>query len=525
VTADAAPTPVRAHTTAEKLAELREKLELAKDPGDEKAKARRDRKGIPSARARIHALLDPGTFFETGALAKTPGDPNAYYGDGVVTGHGMINGRPVGVFSHDQTVFQGSVGEMFGRKVAKLMEWVAMVGCPIIGINDSAGARIQDTATSLAWYAELGRRHELLRGLVPEISLIFGKCAGGAVYSPIQTDLVVAVRDQGYMFVTGPDVIKDVTGEDVTLDELGGADAQARYGNIHQVVESEAAAFQYVRDYLSFLPANTFDDAPIVNPGLEPELTQHDFELDTIVPDSDNQAYDMHEILLRIFDDGDVFEVAQQAGPAIITAFARIGGRPVGVIANQPMYMSGAIDNEASDKAARFVRFCDSFNTPLVFVVDTPGFMPGVEQEKGGIIKRGGRFLNAVVEADIPKVTITIRKSYGGAYAVMGSKQLTADLNFAWPTARIAVIGAEGAAQLLVKRFPDPTAPEVQKIRADFIEGYNAGLAVPWIAAERGYIDGVIEPHQTRLLLRSAMRLLADKQISRVQRKHGLTPI
>lgn len=512
-------------TSAELLAELREKLEVAKEPGGEKAVAKRAKKGIPSARARIHALLDPGSFLEIGALAKTPGDPDALYGDGVVTGHGTINGRPVGVFSHDQTVFQGSVGEMFGRKVARLMEWVAMVGCPIIGINDSAGARIQDTATSLAWYAELGRRHELLRGLVPEISLIFGKCAGGAVYSPIQTDLVVAVRDQGYMFVTGPDVIKDVTGEDVTLDELGGADAQARYGNIHQVVESEAAAFQYVRDYLSFLPGNTFDDPPIVNPGLEPEVTPHDLELDAIVPDADNQAYDMMEILLRIFDDGDVFQVGEQSGPAIITAFARVDGRPVGIIANQPMYMSGAIDNEASDKAARFVRFCDSFNTPLVFVVDTPGFMPGVEQEKGGIIKRGGRFLNAVVEADIPKVTITIRKSYGGAYAVMGSKQLTSDFNFAWPTARIAVIGAEGAAQLLVKRFPDPTAPEVQKIRADFIEGYNTSLATPWIAAERGFIDGVIEPHQTRLLLRNCMRLLRDKQINRVQRKHGLTPI
>lgn len=520
-----APAEPRAHTTAEKLAELREKLELAKDPSDEKAKARRDRKGLPSARARIHALLDPGSFLEIGALAKTPGDPNALYGDGVVTGHGTINGRPVGVFSHDQTVFQGSVGEMFGRKVAKLMEWVAMVGCPIIGINDSAGARIQDAVTSLAWYAELGRRHELLRGLVPEISIILGKCAGGAVYSPIQTDLVVAVRDQGYMFVTGPDVIKDVTGEDVSLDELGGADAQARYGNIHQVVENEAAAFQYVRDYLQFLPPNTFDDAPIVNPGLEPEVTPHDLELDMIVPDADNMAYDMHEILLRIFDDGDVFDVAANQGQSIITAFARVDGRSVGVIANQPMYLSGSIDNEASDKAARFVRFCDSYNLPLVFVVDTPGFMPGVEQEKGGIIKRGGRFLNAVVEADVPKVTITIRKSYGGAYAVMGSKQLSADLNFAWPTARIAVIGAEGAAQLLVKRFPDPTAPEVQKIRADFIEGYNLNMATPWIAAERGFIDAVIEPHETRLLLRKSMRLLRDKQIQRVQRKHGLTPI
>lgn len=512
-------------TTAQKLADLHERLALAADPGDEKAKARRDKKGIPSARARIHSLLDPGSFFEVGALAKTPGDPNALYGDGVVTGHGTIDGRPVAVFSHDQTVFQGSVGEMFGRKVARLMEWVAMVGCPIIGINDSAGARIQDAVTSLAWYAELGRRHELLRGTVPEISIILGKCAGGAVYSPIQTDLLVAVRDQGYMFITGPDVIKDVTGEEVTFDELGGADVQAQRGNIHKVVDDEAAAFQYVRDYLSFLPANTWDDPPIVNPGLEPELIPSDFELDTIVPDADNTAYNMHDILLRIFDDGDILEIAEQRSPEMITAFARIDGRPVGVVANQPMVMSGAIGNEASDKAAGFIRFCDSFNLPLVFVVDTPGAMPGVAEEEGGIIKRGGRFFNATVEADVPKVTVVIRKAYGGGYAVMGSKQLTADLNYAWPTARIAVIGAEGAAQLLVKRFPDPTAPEVQKIRADFIEGYNLNMAIPYIAAERGFIDAVIEPHQTRLLLRQSMRLLRDKQITRTQRKHGLVPM
>jgi acetyl-CoA carboxylase carboxyltransferase component len=517
---------VTTKTTAELLTELREKLELAKEPGDPKAIARRDKKGIPSARARINALLDPGSFLEIGALARTPGDPNALYGDGVVTGHGRINGRPVAVFSHDQTVFQGSVGEMFGRKVAKLMEWVAMVGCPIIGINDSAGARIQDAVTSLAWYAELGRRHEMLRGLVPEVSIILGKCAGGAVYSPIQTDLLVAVRGQGYMFITGPDVIKDVTGEDVTFDELGGADVQAQRGNIHKVVEDEAAAFQYVRDYLSFLPDNTFNDGPIVNPGLEPEITPHDLELDTIVPDADNTAYDMHEILLRIFDDGDVFEIADQRGPAIITAFARVDGRSVGVIANQPMFMSGAVDNEASDKASSFIRFCDSYNLPLVFVVDTPGAMPGVEQEKGGIIKRGGRFFNAIVEAEVPKVTIIVRKAYGGGYAVMGSKQLSADLNFAWPTARIAVIGAEGAAQLLMKRFPDPTTPEAQQIKKDFIDGYNLNIAIPWTAAERGYIDGVIEPHETRLLLRKSLHLLREKQIHwRTQRKHGLTPI
>ena len=513
-------------TTAELLADLREKLELAKEPGDPKAIARRDKKGLPSARARIHALVDPGSFLEIGALARTPGDPNALYGDGVVTGHARINGRPVAVFSHDQTVFQGSVGEMFGRKVAKLMEWVAMVGCPIIGINDSAGARIQDAVTSLAWYAELGRRHEMLRGLVPEVSIILGKCAGGAVYSPIQTDLLVAVRDQGYMFITGPDVIKDVTGEDVTFDELGGADTQAQRGNIHKVVEDEAAAFQYVRDYLSFLPDNTFDDAPVVNPGLEPEITPSDLELDSIVPDADNTAYDMHEILLRIFDDGDVFEIADQRGPAMITAFARVDGRTVGVIANQPMFMSGAVDNEASDKASSFIRFCDSYNLPLVFVVDTPGAMPGVEQEKGGIIKRGGRFFNAIVEADVPKVTIIVRKAYGGGYAVMGSKQLSADLNYAWPTARIAVIGADGAAQLLMKRFPDPTTPEAQQIKKDFIDGYNLNIAIPWIAAERGYIDGVIEPHETRLLLRKSLHILREKQIHwRTQRKHGLTPI
>jgi long-chain acyl-CoA carboxylase carboxyl transferase subunit len=517
---------VTTKTTAELLAELREKLELAKEPGGEKAAAKRDKKGIASARARVHALLDPGSFLETGALARTPGDPNALLGDGVVTGRGTISGRPVGVFSHDQTVSGGSLGEMFGRKVAQLMEWCAMVACPIVGINDSGGARIQDAVTSLAWYAELGRRHEALSGLVPQISIILGKCAGGAVYSPIQDDLLVAVRDQGYFFVTGPDVIQEVTGEDVSLDELGGADAQARYGNLHQVVESEAAAFQYVRDFLSFLPSNCFDRAPIVNPGLEPEITPSDLELDSIVPDSDNMAYDMHEILLRIFDDGDFLDVAAQTGPAIITGYARVDGRPVGVVANQPMHLSGSIDNEASDKAARFIRFCDAFNVPLVFVVDTPGFLPGVEQEKNGIIKRGGRFLYSVVEADVPKVTITVRKSYGGAYAVMGSKQLTADFNFAWPTARIAVIGAEGAAQLLMKRFPDPTTPEAQTIKKDFIEGYNLNMAIPWIAAERGFIDSVIEPHDTRLLLRRSLHLLRDKQLyRRVGRKHGLIPV
>ena len=403
---------------------------------------------------------------------------------------------------------------MFGRKVAPRMEWCAKVASR--SSESTIPAAPASRTRPPCW---LGTRncpvdtsHSARRGAA-DLHHPRQMRWGSGVFADPATDLLVAVRHHGYFFVTGPDVIQEVTGEEVSLDELGGADAQARYGNLHQVVESEAAAFQYVREFLSFLPSNCFDIAPVINPGLEPEITPSDLELDSIVPDSDNMAYDMHEILLRIFDDGDFLDVAAQSGPAIITGFARVDGRPVGVVANQPMHLSGSIDNEASDKAARFIRFCDAFEVPLVFVVDTPGFLPGVEQEKNGIIKRGGRFLYSVVEADVPKVTITIRKSYGGAYAVMGSRQLTADFNFAWPTARIAVIGAEGAAQLLMKRFPDPTTPEAQAIKKDFIEGYNLNVAIPWTAAERGFIDAVVEPHHTRLLLRRSLHLLRDKQM------------
>ena len=514
-------------TTAELLAELREKLELAKEPGGEKAAAKRDKKGIASARARVHALLDPGSFLETGALARTPGDPNALFGDGVVTGRGTINGRPVGVFSHDQTVFGGTVGEMFGSKVAQLMEWCAMVACPIVGINDSGGARIQDAVTSLAWYAELGRRHEMLSGVVPQISIILGKCAGGAVYSPIQDDLLVAVRDQGYFFVTGPDVIQEVTGEEVSLDELGGADAQARYGNLHQVVESEAAAFQYVRDFLSFLPSNCFDRAPVVNPGLEPEITPTDLELDSIVPDSDNMAYDMHEILLRIFDDGDFLDVAAQGGPAIITGFARVDGRPVGVVANQPMHLAGCLDIDASEKAARFVRTCDAFNIPVLTFVDVPGFLPGTGQEWDGIIRRGAKLIYAYAEATVPKITVITRKAYGGAYDVMGSKHLGGDVNLAWPTAQIAVMGAQGAVNILYRRelTAAPNAEEQAELRASRIAEYEDTLANPYIAAERGYVDAVIRPAETRSQVIRSLRTLRTKRQTLPPRKHGNIPL
>lgn len=487
--------------------------------------AKRAKKGIPSARDRIYMLLDPGTFVEIGALVRKPGDPTALYGDGVVTGHGLVEGRPVAVFSHDQTVYGGSVGEMFGRKVAYIMEYAAKVGCPVVGINDSGGARVQEAVTSLAWYAELGRRQEPLSGMVPQVSMILGKCAGGAVYAPINTDVVVAT-EEAYMFVTGPGVIREVTGEDVSLEELGGAHSQAQYGNIHHVATDEAAAFEWVRAYLSFLPTSCQELPPVVNPGLEPETTESDLELNSLVPDADNSGYDMHDILLRIFDDGDFHEIGAGSGRNIITGFARVDGRSVGVVANQPMVSAGALDARASDKAAHFVRMCDAFEIPLVFVVDTPGFLPGVEQEKIGVIKRGGRFLFSYVEATVPKVTVVIRKSYGGGYAVMGSKQLGADVNLAWPTARIAVMGAESAVSLIGRKQIE-AAPEEQRaaVRQQMIDFYNATIATPWVAAERGYIDAVIEPSATRLELRRALHLLRDKKLARNPRKHHLLPL
>ncbi|WP_040802363.1 acyl-CoA carboxylase subunit beta [Nocardia concava] len=512
-------------TTAEKLADLRHKLDVAREPAGDAGIAKRARKGIPSARDRINMLLDPGTFVEIGALVRNPGDKNALYGDGVVTGHGLVDGRPVAVFSHDQTVYGGSVGEMFGRKVAGIMEFAAKVGCPVVGINDSGGARVQEAVTSLAWYAELGRRQEPLSGLVPQISMILGSCAGGAVYAPINTDVVVAT-EEAYMFVTGPKVIREVTGEDVSLEELGGANSQAQYGNIHHVAKTEAAAFEWVRDYLSYLPSSCQELPPIVNPGLEPELTESDLELNAIVPDADNAGYDMHEILLRIFDDGAFHEFGESAGRNVICGFARVDGRTVGVVANQPMVYAGALDARASDKAAHFVRLCDAFEIPLVFVVDTPGFLPGVEQEKIGVIKRGGRFIFSFVEATVPKVTVVIRKSYGGGYAVMGSKQLGADINLAWPTARIAVMGAESAVSLIGAKSLE-AAPEEQRaaMRQQMIDFYNATIATPWVAAERGYIDAVIEPATTRLEIRRALHVLRDKNIPRNPRKHHLLPL
>ncbi|MCF8609229.1 acyl-CoA carboxylase subunit beta [Gordonia sp. HY285] len=514
------------NTTAGRLTELRRKLAIAEEPGGERAVAKREKKGIFSPRKRLEMLFDEGTFVEIGALVKAPGADESGFGDGVVTGHGLVHGRPVAAFSHDQTVMGGSVGEMFGRKVSTLMEWASKLGCPMVGINDSAGARIQDAVTSLAWYAEMGRRNDLLSGLAPQVSVILGKCAGGAVYTPANTDVLVAVEDKSYMFVTGPDILKAVNGEEISAEDLGSAHNQARWGNIHHVAADEKAAFDWVREYLQYMPSSAYEQPPVINPGLEPEITESDLSLNEFMPDSDNAGYDMRDIILRLFDDGAFHEVAEIFAPNILTGFARIDGHSVGVVANQPNVMAGTLDTDASEKATRFVRICNAYNIPLVFLVDTPGILPGVVEEQKGTIRRSGKFLYAYVEADVPKVTVVLRKAYGGAYAVMGCKQLGADINFAWPTAKIAVMGAESAAVMLTRRQTEGLSiADADKVRRDFVDFYNVMMANPYLAAEKGYIDAVIEPAETRLQLRKALAQLRDKQVIRTERKHYLMPI
>ncbi|MGW4718465.1 acyl-CoA carboxylase subunit beta [Nocardia sp. NPDC004260] len=513
--------------TREKLEQLRGTLAIAEEPAGASGIAKRQNKGIPSARERVRSLLDPGTFVEIGALARTPGAPDAKYGDGVVTGHGRIDGRPVVVIAHDQTVYGGSVGEMFGRKVAHILKFAFEKACPVVAINDSGGARIQDAVTSLAWFAHMSRRQERLSGFVPQVSIMLGKCAAGSVYGPVNTDVLVATENS-YMFVTGPEVIKTVTGEDVTAEELGGAHVQARNGTIHHVTATEQEAFDWARKYLSYLPSSCLEQAPIVNPGLEPENTATDLELESIIPDSDREGYDMHEILLRIFDDGDFHEIRSATAANLITGFTRVDGRSVGVVANQPLVLGGAVDAKCSDKATHFIRLCNAFGIPLVFVVDTPGVLPGVEEERNGVIVRGGRVFRAIIEATVPIINVVVRKSYGGAYGFMACKQLGADISFAWPTARIAVIGAESAVDIAGRRQLSQV-PEEQRaaVREFMIDQYNATVATPWIAAERGYIDAVIEPSRTRLEIRHALQLLREKEAAAEHnpRKHSLYPM
>ncbi|MEV6365239.1 acyl-CoA carboxylase subunit beta [Nocardia asteroides] len=513
--------------TQAKLAALHDVLEVAEEPADKVAIEKRRRKGIPSARERVKMLVDNGSFVEVGALVRQPGVANAIYGDGVVTGHGSIDGRPVVVISHDQTVYGGSVSEMFGRKVAAALEFAYNNVCPVVVINDSGGARIQDGVTSLAWYANMAAWQADLSGYVPMVAVMLGKCAAGSVYAPINMDVLVAT-DDSYMFVTGPEVIKAVTGEEISAEELGGAKTLERLGTVHHVARSEQAAFDWVREYLSYLPSSCLERPPIVNPGLEPEITDSDRELDKIIPDADKVGYDMYEVLLRIFDDGAFHAMSANTAQNLITGFARVDGLPVGVIANQPLVLGGALDAACSDKGAYFIRLCDAFNIPIVYVVDTPGVLPGVEEENNHVIKRGGRMFRALFEATVPIVTIVVRKAYGGGYAVMGCKQLGADIAFAWPTAQLAVMGAESMVSIVGrKQLAAAPAGQLDAVRKNMIDIYNATIATPWMAAERGYIDAVIEPSVTRLEIRKSLRLLRDKGAVRKQipRKHSLFPM
>lgn len=512
-------------STASKLEELHARLEKSLDPGSESAKAKRDAAGFTTPRQRIDALLDEGSFMEIGALGRTPGEEDAPYGDGVVTGYGRVNGRPIAVYAHDKSVYGGSVGETFGKKVVEVMDMALRVGCPIVGINDSGGARIQDAVMSLAMYSEIARRQMPLSGVVPQISILLGPSAGGAVYAPVTTDFVVAVEGRTQMFVTGPAVIESVTGEKVSMEDLGGARQQARNGNVSFVAPSEDEAFNYVKDLLEYLPTSTFDETPEFWAPAD-ALTERDVELNSIIPDDPNAGYDMMDVLTRIFDDENVLEVQDDYGQNVITAFARIDGKSVGVVANQPMEIAGCLDADAADKAARFIRICNAYNIPLVWVVDTPGYLPGVEQEKLGLIHRGAKLGFATVEANVPKVTIVVRKAFGGGYAVMGSKNMGADINLAWPTAQIAVMGAEAAVVMMqgkqLAAMPEEQRPAAKKMFMDF---YNANMTSPYVAAERGYLDGVIIPEQTRLRLRQAMRQLRDKREVGQLKKHTILPM
>jgi acetyl-CoA carboxylase carboxyltransferase component len=496
--------------------------------GDPDALKKQHDKGKLSARERIDKLLDPGSFveFDTFALHRNQNFGMADKrtpGDGVVTGYGTIAGRQVAVFSHDATVFGGSLGEVFAEKVVKIMDWAAKVGCPCIGVNDSGGARIQEGVVSLAGYAYIFQRNVDCSGVIPQISLIVGPCTGGAVYSPAMTDFVLMVKEVGYMFITGPDVIKVTTGEQVGFDDLGGAEVHnLKSGVAHFLAETEKESFGQIRELLSYLPQNNREKPPYL-PTTDPP-DRIDKELQTVVPDSSAAAYDMHNVIRRVFDDGKFLEVQPFFGQNLLTGFARLGGHAVGVVANQPKILAGALDINASVKGGRFVRFCDAFNIPIVTFVDVPGFMPGTAQEYGGIIRHGAKLLYAFCEATVPKLTVITRKAYGGAYDVMSSKHINADFNVAWPTAEIAVMGPQGAVNVIFKREIAAAAEPATKSK-ELADDYIEKFANPYFAAERGYIDDIIEPQQTRPRLISALNMLQDKRVRRPRRKHGNIPL
>ena len=518
-------------TNKQKIAELLELRKKTKLGGGEKRIEAQHKKGKLTARERIDLLVDEGSFEEFDMFVSHRAtdfglENESYYTDGVVTGHGTIEGRQVYVFSQDFTIFGGSLSEMYAAKICKIMDMAMKNGAPVIGINDSGGARIQEGVLSLAGYADIFQRNIMASGVIPQISAIFGPCAGGAVYSPALTDFNIMTKNTSYMFVTGPKVVKSVTGEDVSVEDLGGASVHStKSGVAHFVANNEHEGITLIRKLLTYLPQNNLEDAPI-QPTNDPIDRLEDI-LNEIIPDNPNKPYDVKDVIHAIVDDGDLLEVQPNYASNIVTAFARFNGQSVGIIANQPKFLAGVLDCNSSRKAARFVRFCDAFNIPILTLVDVPGFLPGTAQEYGGIIIHGAKLLFAYGEATVPKVTVILRKAYGGAYDVMASKHLRGDLNYAWPMAEIAVMGAKGAIEVLngteISKIKD------EKAKAEFIaakeEEYREKFANPFVAAKYGYIDDVIEPRNTRFRVIRAFQSLATKKVSNPPKKHSNLPL
>jgi acetyl-CoA carboxylase carboxyltransferase component len=519
---------VRAQTMPERIEELSHRKDEARLGGGPDAIDKQHGRGKLTARERLELLLDKGSFVETDPLARHRVrdfglDKRRPYGDGVVTGWGTIDGRKVFVFSQDFTVFGGALGEVFSEKVCKIMDLAASTGAPVIGINDSGGARIQEGAASLAGYGHIFDRNVRTSGVVPQISIIMGPCAGGAVYSPAITDFIYMVKETSHMFITGPEVIKTVTGEEVTFEQLGGAMTHAtKSGVAHFVAEDEEDCLAQVRYLMSFIPPNNLEDPPRYSPTDDPE--RRDDSLAELVPDSSREPYDMKDVITRIVDDGEFYEVQPFFAPNILIGFARLDGRSIGVVANQPKVLAGTLDIDACEKAARFIRFCDAFNVPLLSFVDVPGFLPGTNQEYGGIIRHGAKLLYAFTEATVPRMTVITRKAYGGAYVVMNSKHLRADVSYAWPTAEIAVMGPEGAVNIVFRRELED-ADDKEAKRSELVTEYEQKFANPYLAADRGYVDDVIDPSETRPRLIRSLRMLETKREAVPGRKHGNIPL
>lgn len=515
-------------TDSSKIEFLNQQRELARlGGGPERIQAQHDR-GRMTARERLELLLDKGSFRETDMFvthrtSEFGLEEKKVLGDSVVTGWGTIDGRLVYVFSQDFTVFGGSLGEVHAEKICKIMDMAMKNGAPVIGLNDSGGARIQEGVVSLGAYADIFLRNTLASGVVPQISAIMGPCAGGAVYSPALTDFIFMVRNSSYMFVTGPDVVKAVTHEDVSFEELGGADKHASTSGVcHYVAESEADCLYMIRLMLSYMPQNNMEDPPFV-PTHDDRLRTEE-ALDAIIPDDPSKPYEMRDVIKMVVDDGAFFELHEHYAPNILIGFARLGGHSVGIVANQPAVLAGVLDINASDKAGRFVRFCDAFNIPIITFVDVPGFLPGTGQEHGGIIRHGAKLLYAYCEATVPKITVITRKAYGGAYDVMSSKHIRGDLNFAWPTAELAVMGPEGAVNIIFRKEL-AGAKDAEKRRAELVAEYREKFAHPYIAASRGYIDDIIEPRYTRPRLINGLEMLSNKRDANPAKKHGNIPL